>query len=439
MDALAKQVGVVVRHHVAADASIAIGLSGGIDSVVLLHLLVRQLRWSRRRMLAVHVNHQISAHAAEWAAFCRSLCQKFGVRLRVVKVDVPRGNSTEAAARAARQAVFADCGADLVVLAHNRDDQAETLLLQLLRGAGPRGLAAMPVLSTGVAGRQPVLRPLLETPRQAIAAYAQRHRLQWVEDDSNLDRGYLRNFLRHDVMSLLEQKLPGVGTTLARSARHQAEAADLLEVLAAQDLGRDAHGRRLPVDLLATLAPHRARNALRYFLRLNNVLMPEADRLDELLRQAIAARSDARVCVDLGGAELRRFQHALYIVRHLPPLEKSFEMAWSGRGILVLPQLGGSLHLEKCRGMGIAAAVLHAAPLRVRVRRGGEALRPAAGGRTRTVRNLLQEAALPPWLRDRLPFLYVGGELAAVAGLAVDTRFQPLSGAPGLLPVWEPG
>jgi len=438
MDALAKQVGVVVRHHVAPDASIVIGLSGGIDSVVLLHLLVRQLRWSPQRMLAVHVNHQISAHAAEWAAFCRSLCRKLGVRLRVVRVDVPRGNSTEAAARAARQAVFADCGADVVVLAHNRDDQAETLLLQLLRGAGPRGLAAMPVLSTGVAGRPLLLRPLLEAPRKAIAAYAQRHRLQWVEDDSNLDRGYLRNFLRHDVMPLLERKLPGAGATLARGARHQAEASDLLDALAAQDLGPGGQDRRLPVVLLETFPPHRARNLLRYFLRCNNVLMPEADRLDELLRQAVTARGDARVCVDLGDVELRRFQDELHIVRPLARLAKCFERPWNGRGLLKLPQLGGSLRLARRKGEGIAAAALRSAPLLVRVRQGGEVLRPAAGGRSRTVRNLLQEAALPPWVRDRLPFLYVGGELAAVAGLWVDAKFQATAGAPGLLPVWIP-
>ncbi|MDP1535549.1 MAG: tRNA lysidine(34) synthetase TilS [Burkholderiales bacterium] len=436
MDALAKQVGVVLRRHVPHQARIAVGLSGGIDSVVLLHLLVRQLRVSPQRMLAVHVNHQISAHATDWARFCRDLCRKFGVKLRVVKVEVARGNSTEAAARAARQAVFADCGADVVVLAHNRDDQAETLLLQLLRGAGPRGLAAMPALKAGAGSMPAVLRPLLEMPRKTIAAYAQRHRLQWVEDESNQDRGYLRNFLRHDVLPLLEQKLPGAGATLARGARHQAEASDLLDTLAAQDLGPGREGRHLSLALLKTLASHRARNVLRYFLRCNNLLMPEADRLDELLRQALTARSDARVCVDMGGAELRRFQNELHIVRPLPRLVKSFAQAWSGRGVLKLPQLGGSLHLEKSKGEGIAAAVLRSAPLLVRIRQGGEVLRPVPGGRSRTVRNLLQEAVLPPWKRERLPFLYVGGELVAVVGLGVDAKFQPVAGGPGLLPVW---
>lgn len=438
MDNLAENVDAVVRGNIPRGATLVIGLSGGIDSVVLLHLLVRRLRIAPARISAIHVNHQISPHAARWAAFCRRLCREFGVKLRVAKVDVPRGNSTEAAARAARHAVFAASGADVLVLAHNRDDQAETVLLQMLRGAGPRGLSAMPVLRPGVSGAPAVLRPLLETPRAAIEAHAVRHHLQWVEDESNQDRIYLRNFLRHDVLPLLETKLPGARGTLARAARHQAECSELLDALAADDLGAKNHIGRLPLDLLKGLAPARARNALRYFLRCNAVTMPETDRLGELLRQAMIARSDARVCVDLGGIELRRFQKSLYLVRPLPRPEKSFEMAWNGRGTLRLPQLGGSLRLVRCKGAGIAAAALRTTTLRVRTRQGGEVLRPAPDGRRRTVRNLLQEAALPPWLRERLPFLYVDDELAAVPGLGVDAKFQANATKFGLTPVWIP-
>jgi len=434
---LAESVDAVLRRDIPRGATIAVGLSGGIDSVVLLHVLLRRLRIAPARISAIHVNHQISPHAARWAAFCRRLCREFGVKLSVAKVDVPRGNSTEAAARAARYAVFAESGADVLLLAHNRDDQAETVLLQLLRGAGPRGLSAMAVLKPGTSRMPAVLRPLLETSRAAIETYAARHDLQWVEDESNQDRTYLRNFLRHDVLPLLESKLPGVRGTLARAARHQAECSELLDVLAADDLGAENRARRLPLALLKGLTPSRARSALRYFLRSNEVAMPEAERLDELLRQATTARGDARVCVDLGDVELRRFQGALYIVRPLPPLEKSFEMTWNGRGTLLLPQLGGSLRLLRRKGEGIAAA-LRPAALQVRIRRGGEVLRPALTGRQRTVRKLLQEAALPPWLRERLPFLYVDGELAAVPGLGVDAKFQAGEGKPGLLPVWIP-
>jgi tRNA(Ile)-lysidine synthase len=347
MSDLAENVGIVLRREIPRSATIVVGLSGGIDSVVLLHVLLRRLRIAPARISAIHVNHQISPQAARWAAFCRRWCRELGVKLQVAKVEVPRGNSTEAAARAARYAVFAQSGADVLLLAHNRDDQAETLLLQLLRGAGPRGLSAMAVLRPGTAEMPAVLRPLLETPRAAIEAYAVRHRLQWVEDESNQDRAYLRNFLRHDVLPLLESKLPGVRGTLARAARHQAECSELLDVLAAGDLGAERHSGSLPLVLLQGLSPSRARNALRYFLRCNDVVMPEAERLDELLRQLRTARDDARVRVDLGDIELRRFRDTLHIVRPLPRLTKSFALAWNGRGTLSLPQLGGSLRLVR--------------------------------------------------------------------------------------------
>ena len=434
---LAEDVGILLRREIPPGATLVVGLSGGIDSVVLLHVLLRRLRFASERVSAIHVNHQISPHAGRWAAFCRRLCRELGVKLRVTKVDVPRGNSTEAAARAARYAVFAGSGADVLMLAHNRDDQAETVLLQLLRGAGPRGLAAMPALRPGVSGAPAVLRPLLEMPRAAIEAYAARYRLQWVEDESNQDRAYLRNFLRHDVLPLLESKLAGVRGTLARAARHQAECSELLDMLAAGDLGSVPHVGRLPLVLLKGLTPSRARNALRYFLRCNAIAMPEAERLEELLRQANTARGDARVCVDLGAAELRRFQDSLYIVRPLPRLAK-LEVPWSGRGTLALPQLGGSLQLLSRKGEGIAARALRAAPLTVGVRRGGETLRMDSGRPRRTVRNLLQEAALPPWERQRLPFLYLGEDLAAVACLGVDALFQARAGEAGLVPVWTP-
>jgi len=439
-DVLANLVRGIVRQEIPRGATIAVGLSGGIDSVVLLHVLVRRLRIAPARISAIHVNHQISPHAGRWAAFCRRLCRELGVKLRVVKVEVPRGNSTEAAARKARYAVFATSGADVLMLAHNRDDQAETVLLQLLRGAGPRGLAAMQLLRPAATDMPPILRPLLDVPRRTIATHARYYRLQWVEDDSNRDPAYLRNFLRHQVMPVIERKVPGAGATLARAARHQADASDLLDALAAQDLGSESGIRmcRLPLALLRPLAPHRARNALRYFLRCNDVAMPDADRLEELLRQALTARADAQIRIELEGVGLRRFQDVLYIVRSLPRPAATFEQVWNGRGVLVLPQLGGSLRLERSKGEGIAADALQRALLVVRARRGGEVLRPAHGALQRTVRNLLQEAAMPPWLRERLPFLYVDGVLAAVPGVGVDAKFQASRDEFGLRPAWLP-
>lgn len=424
--------------HVPRNTSLVLGFSGGIDSMVLLHVLVRGLRLSPRRISAIHVNHQLSPRAAEWAAFCRRSCRELGVRLKVVTVAVKRGNSTEAAARVARYGAFAASGAGIVVLAHNRDDQAETVLLQLLRGAGPRGLAAMPAFRLAAPDSPAVLRPLLEVPRSIIAAYAAQHRLQWIEDDSNRDRAYLRNFLRHDVLPLLEDRLPGAGVTLARAARLQAEASDLLDALALADLGGVPPSHRLPLAPLKSLPPHRARNILRYFLRSNDLLMPDAGHLEELLRQAVAARGDAAVRIRVGDAELRRFRATLYVVRSLPVPERNYAVAWSGRGALRLHALGGVLRLERRADAGIDSRLLRGAGFEVRARSGGEMLRLTPGGRRRTVRNLLQEAELPPWVRERLPFLYHDGELVAVAGIGVDVRFQAAAGRAGYWPVWLP-
>ncbi len=438
-DALTARVDAVLRRHVQHGARLRVGLSGGIDSVVLLHVLVRGLHWPLAQLSAVHVNHGLSPDAQRWAGFCRRFCRRLGVSLQIAAVDVVRGNSTEAAARIARYGVFAAGGADRIVLAHNRDDQAETVLLQLLRGAGPRGLAAMPELKPASGMMPAVLRPLLDVSRADIAAYARRHRLRWVEDESNRDRHYLRNFLRHDIMPRLLKKMPGADVTLARAARHQADASELLDALATQDLGARPVTGQLPLRRLQPLPASRARNVLRYFLRCNGVIMPDADRLDELLRQATTARNDGRVCVNVGGGvELRRFRKDLYIVRALPQLDPLFEVTWDGRGTLALPQLGGSLRLARRKGQGIAARALQAVSLSVRVRRGGETLRLRAGGRRRTVRNLLQEAGLPPWIRDRLPFLLIGDALAAVPGLGVDVAVQPEPHETGLLPVWTP-
>jgi tRNA(Ile)-lysidine synthase len=435
---LVAQVRACVLAHVPHNAPLMVGFSGGIDSMVLLHVLVRRLRLPPGRISAIHVNHQLNPRAAEWAAFCRSRCRELGIRLKVVKVTVKRGNSVEAAARAARYKAFADARSGIVALAHNRDDQAETVLLQLLRGAGPRGLAAMPAFRSAARCSPAILRPLIDVPRGMIEAYSSRHNLQWVEDDSNDDRSFLRNFLRHDVLPMLEIRVPGAGITLARAARLQAEASDLLDALALIDLGGVPPSQSLPLERLKTLVPHRARNALRYFLRCNALQMPDADHLGELLRQALGARGDAKVCLRIGDSELRRFHGVLYIVRSLSAPERGCAVAWNGRGTLRLDSLGGVLRLERRAGGGIDGGLFRGPGFEVTVRQGGETLRLAADGPRRTVRNLLQEAGLPPWVRERLPFLYIEGELVAVAGIGIDVRFRVPAGRAGYWPVWLP-
>lgn len=415
-------------------------MSGGLDSAVLLDILCGLSASLGFRLSALHVHHGLSPRADAWARFCAELCRARGIDLTVVPVTVDRasGQGLEAAARAARYRVFAQADADWVVLAHHRDDQAETLLLQLLRGAGPAGLAAMPVASAprpGAGAR--LLRPLLSVPRRALEAYARGRGLAWVEDEGNADLKRDRNFLRHRVLPLLRERFPAAGETLARAAGLQAEAAALLEALARMDGKSAVEGARLRLESLRALPPERARNLLRWFLMEGGVQPPPgARRLEEALRQLLQARRDAEVAIPLGGQVLRRYLDWAWLVAPARlPENARIGIAWHGEARLALPW-GGAIELEPATGAGIDAARLQQGAVAVRLRRGGERLQPDGGRPRRTLKNLLQEARVPPWEREALPLLTCGDDVLWVPGLGVDWRYRCPPGRPGLIPRW---
>jgi len=419
-------------------------------------VLTRLARRQRFELGAVHVNHQISPNARRWAAFCAKICRSRRIALTTVDVTLPRGDSLEAAARDARYAVFRRLPADYVALAHNQDDQVETVLLQLLRGAGVKGLAGMPLIRNEggrrkaeggrerhatVSGspRPSIIRPLLDVPRGEILKYAHGRRLRWIEDESNQNTYFVRNFLRHEILPRMGERFPAYRVTVARSARHLAEAAGLLDVLAESDGAPGIRNGTLEVRTLSRLADARARNVLRWFLSSHGVTMPGAERLGEALRQAVSARDDARVCVDLGEIELRRFAGALHVVPKAAAVQRAFARIWRGEPRLALPELGGTLAMSKQRGEGIDSVRLAGAPVTVRVRQSGERLRLFAGGSRRSLKNLMQEAKIPPWVRDRLPLLYCGDALVWVPDIGVDSAFRAQPGSFGIRAEWIRG
>ena len=438
-----------------------VGLSGGVDSVVLLDSLQRVARKLRFPLSALHVNHQLSPHARHWEAFCRRLCRARRIPFQSAKVRVRRGDSVEAAARAARYAVFARQDCDYVVLAHHRDDQVETLLLQLLRGAGVKGLAAMPLvrnegLGSRIKGALPlrgrsrlnpqsstlnpkILRPLLDVTRDEILEYAKKRKLKWVEDESNADIYFQRNFLRHEVLPVIARRFPAYRVTLARAAGHLAEAARVLDELAANDANGQLEGGTLSIAALRRLPPARGRNLVRYFLACHGVTMPNAERLDEALRQALTAKQDARVLVDLGDFDLRRFRGQLHVVPRLPPVGKEFTRRWRGEQTLALPELGGVLAMTPSHGQGVSLERLRGGIVTMRVRRGGERLQPDCRRPRRSLKNLLQEARIPPWERERSPLIFCGEQLIWAPGVGVDCRFQAPGAEPAVRPVWSVG
>ncbi len=430
------------------------GLSGGVDSVVLLDSLQRVARKLRFRLSALHVNHQLSPHARRWEAFCRRLCRARGIPFQSVKVRVRRGDSLEAAARAARYAVFARQHCDYVVLAHHRDDQVETLLLQLLRGAGVKGLAAMPLVrikdqGSGIkerAAKAPCpesrvpspafLRPLLDVTRDEILEHAKKRKLTWVEDESNQDIYFQRNYLRHEVLPVIARRFPAYRVTLARAAGHLAEAARVLNEIAAADGAGMIDGGTLAVDALRRLPSARGRNLLRYFLSAHGLSMPNTERLDEALRQTLAAKQDARMLVELGEFTLRRHAGRLYLVRSGSAPPAHHEKLWRGEKEMALPELDGVLTLVPGSDGGVSRARLRGRAITIRLRRGGERLQPDCRRPRRSLKNLLQEARIPPWQRERLPLIFCGEKLVWAPGIGVDCAFQAARGEAALRPAW---
>lgn len=421
---------------------LVLGLSGGVDSVVLLHILAGLRARHGFLLAALHVHHGLSPHADAWAIFCDRLCRDWQLPLDVVRLHVLRdsGLGLEAAARAARYGAYAQADADGIVLAHHGNDQAETLLLNLLRGAGVHGAAAMPECRPLTRGHDSpraglrLLRPLLQVSRAEIEAYARYHGLTWIEDESNHDPIFSRNFLRSDVMPRLQSRFPLAQANLSRAAAHFGEAAELLGDLAKLDLGEARPDGGLSLDLLAGLGEARGRNLLRHWLLGCGVTMPDARHLAEIRRQLLGAGADAEPVMALLGEgrrlTLRRFRGLAYVV---PEMEAPTELFW--RGERELPWAGGRLLLSPGEG-SLRADVLEQGPCRLRPRQGGEHFRPDAGRPRRSLKKLFQESTIPPWRRDAIPCLWCGDELVWVAGLGIAADWQCRAGERGWLVSW---
>lgn len=380
---------------------VAVGLSGGLDSVVLLHVLHGLAPRLGCKLSAIHVNHGLSPNAGEWQKFCARLCLELGVPFKAIKVKVSRQKlGLEAAAREARRAALAKAPADAIALAHHLDDQAETVLFNLLRGTGLEGASGMPAV--GRLGRKKLLRPLLGMPRSAIRDYAAAYRLAWIEDESNADETLTRNFLRRRVGPLLESRFPRWRENLARAARHFAAA---------------------QVD---------ARSLLRAYLKGKGLRAPSEAKLVEMLKQL--GSKGAEISHD--GAVLRLYRGKLHSGNSRSGPASFPPTTWNGETKLALP--GGELRFRRARGRGIDRARLKEGTVQVRLRSGGERLQPDPRRPRRTLKNLFQEAGVPPWERARMPLLFCGDELVWVPGLGVDARYRSAGRVAGIVPEWRP-
>ena len=408
------------------DLAVCVAFSGGADSTALLAALA-QLKRPPLRLRAVHVDHRLHPHSSSWAAHCRRVACALGVPLRVRTANVARarGESLEAAARAARYGLLATALAphEALLTAHHQDDQLETVLLQLLRGAGVAGIAAMPALAAFARGR--LVRPLLPWSRAELSAWVRSQGLEWIEDPGNSELRLDRNYLRARVLPLIRERWPAAAVTVARAARHAAEAQRLLDAVGAADAARASFGAMLSAQRLRTLPPERRRNALRFWITAAGHLAPPASRLEEIAGPLLQARADAQPYVRWEGALLQR-QSDLLSLRAAPGSTGRLEelsWPWRRRRTCALPGSGGKLTLKRdARGPLDLDAL--PAMLTIRARRGGERLRPVRAGPRRALKSLLQEAHVPVAERARLPLIFAAETLIAVAGLWLDESVQ---------------
>jgi tRNA(Ile)-lysidine synthase len=415
------------------DKTYWVGYSGGLDSHVLLHLLARLRSVHPIEICGVYINHGLSPYAAQWAAHCALVCRQLQIEFveRKIEIDPFSDSSPEEIAREYRYKVFAELLPDkgLLLTAHHQDDQAETLLVQLLRGAGPKGLAAMPRIKTFAKGFH--ARPLLDFTHSHLQDYAAQNQLSWVDDESNTDVNFVRNFLRHEILPTLKKRWPSVTKTLARAAENCAETYQFLDEVVMHDLlaAKGTVLNTLSIKTLLQFNPVRQRHVLRAWLDQFNFPIPPSVKLQQIQRDMLYAREDKAPYFTWHGIELRRYRDDFYAMTCLREHDSSQIWAWDFCQPLQLPNIG-FLQAIPVQGQGMCA---ESENVTVRFRQGGEIVQ--LSGRTchRSLKKLFQEWGVPPWERERVPLIFVGEKLAAVVGYGVSNEFAVQEGMQGIV------
>lgn len=426
----------VALQHAPVVKRYVVALSGGLDSIVLLHSLraLRDAGQLTAQISALHVNHGLSPSAHQWQAFCEQTCEDWQLPLQTRTVEVSPCGSLEAAARSSRYRVFRTLlqADDLLLMAHHLDDQIETMLFRLIRGAGAQGLAGIPSLRRLGSGQ--LLRPLLQFDRAELAEYAIAHQLAWQEDESNSDKQHDRNYLRHQVLPQIEQRWPDYRQSWRKSLALLAESDDLQKQLGAMDL-QDATTQMggISVAAIEGLDSARQRNLLRCWLQQLGVSEPGWNTLHQFVSEFIAGVSPASK-FSLGGCDVYQHKAQLFAVRPLPESALVAQTLNLDNGTREFDLAGnGRLRTEATSGEGIYPLPQ---TLRVRYREGGESLK-LKGRPKKKVKQLLQESGMPSWQRQRLPLLFSDTELVCVPGIGIAESYLACPGQDGVQVVWE--
>ena len=392
--------------------NILVAYSGGLDSHVLLHLFSQLSNYHVR---AMHIHHGLLDEADAWVKHCERICCDLNIDLQIeyLGLKVGQGESLEEVARTARYKALKSSlyTHELLVTAHHQNDQTETLLLQLFRGAGVNGLAAMPTYSRA----NTHARPLLAESRQALETYAKEHCLNYINDPSNLDTSFDRNYLRNQVLPLLRKRWKGLDKAINRSATIQGETKQLLDEIAEQDLKKvSTKGNRIDLSELAQFSPNRQKLLLRFWIVKSGFLVPSETKLKHIFNDVIEAGDDAQPVVEWSGAEIRRFKYKLSIMSPLSKHDMSQEFIWNIARPLQIESLSMALEFS---ALGFNADDFLDDKVVVRFRQGGDRIFISKRGINISLKNLMQELDVPPWIRPRLPLIVINDEIVKIVGI----------------------
>lgn len=400
--------------------------SGGMDSSVLLHLFYLNKEKVKHPIEVLYVNHGLQQEADDWAVFCQKQCEKYDFPFTELTVSesCPTGESIEAWAREKRYQLIGDImnPNDVLFSGHHKDDQVETFFLQAFRGAGARGLSAMPLIKK----KKDIFyaRPLLNYSREEIKHYANQQGLNWQEDKSNSDSRYDRNYFRHKISPIIENRWPSYRETINRVIGHQKETKLLLDELAIEDINNAKHDNEISLDIntIKTLSEARQKNLLFVWLEQLGLQIPGSRHIEKVISDIINSDLDKSPCVNWADVEIRRYKNTLYASKKLQDYDADTEFKWQPENILNVFE--ETLMAKQAKGVGVSQNKVNGTHFIVRFRKGGEKIKPGNSSHSKTLKQLFQERSVLPWYRNKIPLVYVNDELAAIPGFCVDKKYM---------------
>ena len=400
--------------------------SGGMDSSVLLHLFYSNKNKINQNIEVVYINHGLQKEANDWGEFCKNQCQQYELPFTQLEIDkdCPKGASVEAWAREERYSLIETVmnENDVLFTAHHQDDQVETFFLQALRGAGPRGLASMPLIKKQANAFH--ARPLLNYSYDKLKRYAEENELSWCVDKSNSDCRYDRNYFRHEVIPVIEERWPAYRETISRLIKNQSECKALLDEIACSDIKLAQHKgtTSLDLDVIKELSLERQKNLIFVWLKGLNLDSPGSRNVEQIISDVICSTVDKAPCVNWKNVEVRRYKNLLYALETMAKHDINMEYDWKPENVLNI--LDDTLLAMPERGKGISKLKTKNADFVVRYRQGGEKIHPDNMAQSKTVKQLFQEYSVLPWLRDRIPLIYINGDLAVIPGFCIDKNYS---------------